>query len=72
MKKILLITTGGTIASELTNEGLAPSTNSEGLEAFIGAVTTEYDVEVEDLFQLDSSNIQPEEWQIIARTIARE
>ncbi len=71
MKKILLITTGGTIASELTNEGLAPSTNSEGLEAFIGAVTTEYDVEVEDLFQLDSSNIQPEEWQIIARTIAR-
>lgn len=72
MKKILLITTGGTIASELTSEGLAPSANSEGLKAFIGAVTTEYNIKVKDLFQLDSSNIQPEEWQSIARTIARE
>ncbi len=72
MKKILLITTGGTIASESTNEGLAPSITSQRLSAFIGAVTAEYDVNIIDLFQLDSSNIQPEEWQCIAWTIARE
>jgi len=72
MKKILLITTGGTIASELTSEGLAPSSTSAQLAAFLGAVTTEYDVNIHDLFQLDSSNIQPEEWQCIARTIAHE
>ncbi|MBW7571772.1 asparaginase [Caproiciproducens faecalis] len=72
MNKLLLITTGGTIASEQTDEGLAPSLSSQQLADFIGGLTAEYDVEVEDLFQLDSSNIQPEEWQCIARTIARE
>lgn len=72
MKKILLITTGGTIASEPTSEGLAPSANNKGLAAFIGATTAEYNVTILDLFQLDSTNIQPEEWQSIARTIARE
>jgi L-asparaginase len=72
MKKILLITTGGTIASESTDEGLAPSTTSDGLAVFIGAITAQYELQIKDLFQLDSSNIQPEEWQEIARTIARE
>ncbi|XOQ49593.1 MAG: asparaginase [Eubacteriales bacterium] len=72
MKKILFITTGGTIASEPTDEGLAPSLTSGKLAAFLGGLATEYDVTTEDLFQLDSSNIQPEEWQCIARTIARE
>ncbi len=72
MNQLLLITTGGTIASEPTDEGLAPSLSSRQLADFIGGLTAEYDVAVEDLFQLDSSNIQPEEWQCIARTIARE
>ncbi|MCY1714108.1 asparaginase [Caproiciproducens galactitolivorans] len=72
MKKILLITTGGTIASEPTDEGLAPSLTSGKLAAFLGGLTAEYDIKTEDLFQLDSSNIQPEEWQCIARTVARE
>lgn len=72
MNQLLLITTGGTIASEPTDEGLAPSPSSRQLADFIGGLTAEYDVDVEDLFQLDSSNIQPEEWQCIARTIARE
>ena len=72
MKKILLITTGGTIASEQTDEGLAPALNGQGFSAFIGGVTADYDVAIINLFQLDSSNIQPEEWQCIARTVARE
>lgn len=72
MKKILLITTGGTIASESTDEGLAPCTTNSGLLSFMGAITAQYELQIRDLFQLDSSNIQPEEWQEIARTIARE
>lgn len=72
MNKILLITTGGTIASEPTSEGLAPSLSSQQLAAFIGGLAADYSVKIEDLFQLDSSNIQPEEWQSIARTVARE
>lgn len=72
MKKILLITTGGTIASEQTEEGLAPVHSGQGLSDFIGGITAGYDVDIINLFQLDSSNIQPEEWQCMARTIARE
>ncbi|HEX2985467.1 MAG TPA: asparaginase [Caproiciproducens sp.] len=72
MKKILLITTGGTIASEPTGEGLAPSLNGQTLASFISGITAEYEITIHNLFQLDSSNIQPEEWQCMAQTIARE
>lgn len=72
MKKILLITTGGTIASEQTGEGLAPSMDGQRFAAFLSGVTADYTVTIENLFQLDSSNIQPEEWQCMARAVARE
>ena len=35
MKKILMIGTGGTIASEMTPEGLAPELNTQQLLEFI-------------------------------------
>lgn len=70
MKKLLLLTTGGTIASTPTEEGLRPTAHGEGLLSLIGAVGCE--VTVCDLLALDSSNIQPEEWQLIARSIFRE
>ena len=69
MKKILLITTGGTISSEETSEGLAPS--SINFTSFLDTVK-ECTIEVKNLFQLDSSNIQPEEWQCMAETVAAE
>lgn len=72
MKKILLLTTGGTIASEQTDKGLAPALNGQSLAVFLQGITANYEVKIENLFQLDSSNIQPEEWQCMARTIAQE
>ena len=70
MKKILLLTTGGTIASRPTEEGLAPGLNGEALAALMPAgVSGHYAITVEDILHLDSSNIQPEEWQIIAHSI---
>ena len=60
-KKILLITTGGTIASVESPDGLVPA-GSEILVEEIGRLRFYYDVEVCDLMRLDSSNIQPEEW----------
>lgn len=71
MKKILLITTGGTIASVATKEGLAP-TEGGGDFSFLRELPLDFDLRVRDLFQLDSSNVQPEEWQLIARTVAEE
>ena len=69
-KKILLITTGGTIASESSEEGLKPGLLSGDLLKIVNSLAERYDVVMRDLFQLDSSNIQPEEWQVIARAIA--
>ena len=69
-KKILLITTGGTIASESSEEGLKPGLTSGDLMQSVSSITERYDVTMQDLFQLDSSNIQPEEWQLVAGRIA--
>ena len=69
-KKILLLTTGGTIASRLTEEGLAPGMSGEELVSMLpGRLSEHYEISVLDILQLDSSNIQPEEWQLIARRI---
>ena len=69
-KKILLVTTGGTIASESSDEGLKPGLLSSDIMTTVNSIAERYDVTNRDLFQLDSSNIQPEEWQAIARCVA--
>lgn len=69
MKKILLLTTGGTIASRQTAEGLAPEIDGMSLTHYLGSLTDSYNVTVRDILHLDSSNIQPEEWQLIARHV---
>lgn len=68
-KKILLLTTGGTIASVPTTEGLAPGLDGSALTAYLTGFKEQYEIEVRDILHLDSSNIQPEEWQLIARHI---
>ena len=69
MKRILLLTTGGTIASRPTEEGLAPGLDGATLSHYLGGLPDSYDLTVRDILQLDSSNIQPEEWQLIARHV---
>lgn len=65
MKKILLLSTGGTIASVASDSGLVPRESGEGLIQMLGQLP--YEIEVRDILQLDSSNIQPEEWEFIAK-----
>ena len=67
-KKILLLTTGGTIASLPGGEGLEPQ-RSDVMERELEQLRTYYDITVRDVICLDSSNIRPEEWQLIARRI---
>ena len=68
--RILLLTTGGTIASLPTDDGLAPGLGGEGLaELLPRGVTDSYNITIRDILHLDSSNIQPEEWQTIARHV---
>lgn len=70
MKKIAWLTTGGTIACSQEAEGLAPQLDAGTLRALLGSLIDQYDIETFDLFTLDSSNIQPEEWKMIAVKIA--
>ncbi len=69
MKKILFITTGGTIASSESEEGLIPALTSEDLIGYLGRQDQDAQIECEDLLCLDSSNMQPEEWMLIAKRI---
>ena len=67
-KHILLLTTGGTIASMPGGEGLEPH-RADVLERELEQLRTYYDITVRDVMCLDSSNIRPEEWQFIATEI---
>ena len=67
-KNLLLLTTGGTIASMPGSDGLEPH-RSGVMEREIDQLRTYYDITVWDVMCLDSSNIRPEEWQHIARSV---
>ena len=69
MKHILLLTTGGTIASRPTAEGLAPGIGGDALAMALPFLAESYRITVRDILHLDSSNIQPEEWQLIAKAV---
>ena len=64
-KHILLLTTGGTIASMPGGDGLVPH-SSQVMQREIGQLRNYYEITVRDAMCLDSSNICPEQWQQIA------
>lgn len=66
-----LIATGGTIASAASEHGLIPAFGGAEILRYCQSALLHYDIEIEDLLNLDSSNIQPEEWQIMARAVTR-
>ena len=68
-KKILVLATGGTIASEAGANGLEPAHGAGGLLPYLVGVAENYEITTKDILHLDSSNIQPEEWILIARSV---
>ena len=70
MKRLLLIGTGGTIASELGENGLAPELTSAQLLRYLPDIAKIGQVDCVQLFSLDSTNIQPKHWVRIAGAIA--
>ncbi|WP_249029636.1 asparaginase [Tannockella kyphosi] len=72
MKKILLLTTGGTIVSLHTKDGLVPSNEEHDLLYYLGSMKDDYAITIDNIFNLDSTNIQPEEWVIVAKKIDQE
>lgn len=69
MKRVLLLTTGGTIASREGASGLRPAVGSADLLDMMPELRGVFCIHTKELFSMDSSNVQPEEWQILARTI---
>ena len=69
MTNILLITTGGTIASKPTDCGLAPMITSDEILALIPDVSDYCNVDTLSLFNLDSTNVSPSHWLQIVNCI---
>ena len=69
LKKILLISTGGTIASRRSDHGLTPVMGSEELLSYVPRVKQYCMVDTCELFNLDSTNITPDHWLQIAGAI---
>ena len=69
MKHILLITTGGTIASAESENGLVPALASEVLLSHVPEVRDICRVSTVQLYNLDSTNMRPEYWLEVARYI---
>lgn len=65
-KRLILLATGGTIASVTGENGLHPAISASELLSRMGRPES-VSLTGRDVFALDSSNIQPEEWQVLAQ-----
>ena len=71
MKRVLVIATGGTIASAEEGSGLAPALTGEQLVAFVPEVAQMCHAEVSQVMNVDSTNMRPEGWLAIAGEVRR-
>ena len=69
MKKILLISTGGTIASIQTDKGLEPGIDGKQIINFIPQIGKMCETDVVQLCNVDSTNVYYKHWLLIAKTI---
>lgn len=69
MKKILLLCTGGTIASVKTSDGLKPALTAEELVGYVPEVKRFCEVDVLQVCNIDSTNMTPEVWGQIVHVV---
>lgn len=69
MKNILMISTGGTIASINKGKGLAPGLNSRELVEYLNLNKNKVAIDTLDLMSIDSTDIQVEDWLKISTAI---
>lgn len=69
MKKILLITTGGTIASKNTGDGLTPQIGSKEILSYLDDFSQICTIDTYELFNLDSTNINYNHWIAMANLV---
>ena len=69
MRRILMLATGGTIASKESGHGLSPAITSEEILGYVPALRELCRVETVQLMNLDSTNIGPSHWLKMADAI---
>lgn len=70
MKKILLIATGGTIASQSGTQGLVPELAAENLLKCVPEIYDFCEPSALQIYNIDSTNVTPKHWIKLATTIA--
>ena len=69
MKNILLIATGGTIASRPTQNGLAPQLRAEDILGCVPSLASLCRIDALQLMNIDSTNMYPDNWLHIAACV---
>ena len=69
MKKILMVGTGGTIASEMTEAGLVPELTGADFLKYVPAVRQLCQVDCLQVCNIDSTNMTPAHWRQVAQAI---
>ncbi|MFW6680751.1 asparaginase [Lacrimispora sp. AGF001] len=69
MKKIMMLGTGGTIACKRGDSGLKPLLTSDELLSYVPDAADFCQVDSLQIFNIDSTNMQPKHWLVIAKAI---
>ena len=69
MKKILMLGTGGTIACVPSADGLVPALDGPAMIKLVPELEDVCTIEAKQILNLDSSNLSPKHWQIIAEAV---
>lgn len=69
MKKVLMIGTGGTIASRATPDGLDPQMTLDEILRYVPGVSDICKVDTHQICNVDSTNISPDHWIKLVNTI---
>jgi L-asparaginases, type I len=69
MKKILMIGTGGTIASQSTEFGLTPGLSTEELLSYVPQAADVCEVDSIQVCSIDSTNVTPYYWKLMEQAV---
>ncbi|MBE6029487.1 MAG: asparaginase [Clostridiales bacterium] len=71
MKHILILTTGGTIASVQSPDGLVPGITSEQLLGYLPQIGADIDIDIKELFHIDSTDMMAGHWLKIVEAVKK-
>ncbi len=71
MKHILILTTGGTIASVQSPDGLVPGITSEQLRGYLPQIGADIDIDIKELFHIDSTDMTAGHWLKIVEAVKK-